>query len=231
MSSATGNTGLRGGSNPSQVGYGVTVSSIDVNNSIGGLMSTESPMDLYIAGDGYFMVQGNNSTNYTRVGDFTFDATGALVNSQGDYILGWQPSHSAAAAAPITIANITDYTNVSVGTNGVVTGVYSGTAAGHTVGAIETLAQIGVAKFPNPDGLAQIGGSYLQESTNSGTPVQAAPGTNATGLVISNRLEMSNVNLANELTDMITTQRGYQANSRVITTSDQMLEELVNLKR
>jgi flagellar hook protein FlgE len=86
-------------------------------------------------------------------------------------------------------------------------------------------------KFPNNDGLTQVGNTYLFPTANSGFPAVVIPGTNGTGPTISSRLEMSNVELAREFTDMIITQRGFQANSRIITVSDEMLQELVNLKR
>jgi flagellar hook protein FlgE len=93
------------------------------------------------------------------------------------------------------------------------------------------LARLAIANFQNPGGLIQAGGSLFQVSNNSGDPLVGAPGDEGMGAIIPSSLEMSNVDLSEEFTDMIVTQRGFQANSRIITTSDEMLQELVNLKR
>ena len=93
------------------------------------------------------------------------------------------------------------------------------------------LGRIDIVTFDNPNGLEQIGSSYWRETLASGEPKANIPGENGSASVISGALEMSNVDLSQEFTDMITTQRGFQANSRIITTSDTLLEELINLKR
>lgn len=98
-------------------------------------------------------------------------------------------------------------------------------------GEIKTIARIELATFDNPEGLDQIGETAFAESTNSGEPRVKSPGKMGAGNTQESKLEMSNVNLANEFSDMIVTQRGFQANARIITTSDSMLEELVNMKR
>lgn len=114
---------------------------------------------------------------------------------------------------------------VAIGGDGVITGTYSN---GHT----EKLAQIAIAQFKNPAGLEKVGNSLFVTTNNSGDfdGIGVPPGTGGSSL-LSGSLEMANVDLASEFTEMITTQRGFQANSRVITTSDDMLQELVNLKR
>lgn len=112
----------------------------------------------------------------------------------------------------------------SIGTTGEIVGNFDN-------GQNRVLAQLGLTSFKNPEGLERIGGNIFKETKNSGIPVEGVPGANGLGSLIPGALEMSNVDMANEFTNMITTQRGFQANSRVITTTDQMLEELVNLKR
>ena len=441
MSEASANTEVLGGSNPRQIGYGTTVSSIDVINTRGGIQITDRTLDLYISGDGYFVMKDNAGyAMYTRAGNFTFDVQGALVDASGRYVAGWQPCYdgSGVDTAPLIIPNINDYTNISIGKDGIIYGVYSGpapahlpnsyenvgslsdisvagytniryengqlvgdsiatgdTAVGlynnirinadgtvtgddivsgassvvigrlcdfapepadysnweiaadgtviglykghftgqwetlgsingpslsipgysdvvfadgslvgtddvtgntvtiytnveigpgglltgdnavtgqneqiasvgignlvsnvslyseyaiepdgtvtglytlsqvpaHIPGEIEVLGQIALAKFTNPEGLSQHDGIYFEQTMNSGAPLFACPGSNATGTIVSGGLEMSNVDLSKEFTDMITTQRGFQANSRIITVSDEMLQELVNLKR
>jgi len=112
----------------------------------------------------------------------------------------------------------------SVGQSGDVVGVFSN-------GKNVQLGQLALATFRNPSGLLMEGRNLMVESANSGVATLGAPGTNARGNIVSGTLEMSNVDVAREFTDMIVTQRGFQANSRVITSADQLLEELVNLKR
>lgn len=109
-------------------------------------------------------------------------------------------------------------------------------ASGEVVGTFtngerKTLATIGLADFDNAPGLIKVGGNLYTDTPNSGTPKFGEPGTGSFGALTPGALEMSNVDLSQEFTDMITTQRGFQANSRVITTTDEMLQELVNLKR
>ena len=93
------------------------------------------------------------------------------------------------------------------------------------------LGRIDIATFDNPNGLSQIGGTMFAETVSSGSPILNIAGQGGAGNVLSGALEMSNVDLSQEFTDMITTQRGFQANSRTITVSDTLLEELLSLKR
>ena len=121
---------------------------------------------------------------------------------------------------PQTIMNITGF---GIGADGTLTGQAGGERL--------IFGRIDLANFDNPKGLQQSGNSYFAETQNSGKPQYSVPGEDGTGALKNSALEMSNVDLANEFSDMITTQRGYQANSRLITVSDTMLEELINLKR
>jgi flagellar hook protein FlgE len=113
---------------------------------------------------------------------------------------------------------------VSFDTNGVITGYYSN-------GLRKTLGQVALAIFNNPGGLMKVGQTLFEESNNSGVAQLGPANSGGRGSFAPANLEMSNVELAQEFTEMITAQRGFQANSRVITTSDEMLQELVNLKR
>lgn len=119
------------------------------------------------------------------------------------------------------MGNLTSFT---VGIDGTIQGVYDN-------GEVRNLARVAVSNFQNPSGLIQAGSNLYQVSNNSGDPYVGAPGDQGMGAIIPGSLEMSNVDLSEEFTDMIVTQRGFQANSRIITTSDEMLQELVNLKR
>lgn len=115
-------------------------------------------------------------------------------------------------------------TSFSTGTDGVLTG-------NHPIWGRLTFGRVDLGRFVNPEGLSQNGTSYFTASVASGPVKVSRPGYEGTSQVQGAALEMSNVNLSNEMTDMITTQRGFQANSRTITVSDTMLEELINLKR
>jgi len=117
-----------------------------------------------------------------------------------------------------------DLRSFTVDQNGVILGVYSN-------GVTDVLGRVALATFQNPAGLLAKGGNVFQASNNSGDAKIGAPGEEAMGVILPSNLEMSNVDLSEEFTDMIVTQRGFQANSRIITASDEMLQELVNLKR
>jgi flagellar hook protein FlgE len=130
-----------------------------------------------------------------------------------------------ADLTPIVIEESTKYDSIAIGADGSITAI-------DETGASVTLGQIALATFVNSDGLIQRGSMYMSPSSNSGEPVFYAPGSSSSaGSIVTNGLEMSNVDLGKQFTDMIIAQRGFQANSRVITTSDEILQELVSLKR
>ena len=180
---------------------------------------------------------------------FTFDAgsfvgIAGLNNGQRKALFGANPSLSfgdgedsfyTTVAKSLSTFNLTDgrkggeqsykdLENVTVQQDGTIIGY-------HSVHGYMNLGRIDIATFDNPNGLTAMGGTLFAESVASGQPKVAIAGQDGAGEVVAGALEMSNVDLAQEFTDMITTQRGYQANSRVITTSDTMLEELLSLKR
>jgi len=181
---------------------------------------TGAPLDLSIDGDGFFVVKDGNRELYTRAGNFFLDSNSNLVTSGGLMVQGQIPP---GALGNITIGQ--NYYNIAVTRNGDVIGINS------TTEAKETIATIAVANFNNQSGLEKLGESLYSASQNSGPAVVNLPGANGAPFLNPSSLEMSNVDLSEEFTDMIVTQRGFQANSRVITTSDEMLQELVNLKR
>lgn len=119
---------------------------------------------------------------------------------------------------------VSDLTSISINEKGVLTGIHA------TLGEVE-IGRVDLATFANPEGLIQVGNTYFMQSVNSGEAQVVSPGEEGTGTLTVGALELSNVDLSNEMADMITTQRGFQANSRIITVSDSMLEELINLKR
>ncbi|MDU6305347.1 MAG: flagellar hook-basal body complex protein [Clostridium sp.] len=383
ISSSTSASGTRSGSNASQVGYGTSVASVDVLNTRTGYAATGNSMDLYIDGEGYFVVKdGAGNERLTQVGTFGFDGDGNLTDGNGNFVCGYavdyltsvvnvgttkidfgaenkekngdgylegyqieivKDSNNASAAGKVdvdlktkkitvtlgsdnmnkgalatalnTTWTVTDGTkdaddkyilgkdedgnnvlwedffgagnmfdpalikvdgitgatagsatnkdesitattgkitenavfegegatdkaqyvkkiintegemkNISVGTDGTITGEA-------TDGTIKIIGKIAIANVPNPDALQHEGNSYYKAVNNTGVITYTSPGESNTGVLRSGGLEMSNVDLANEFSDMIMTQRGFQANSKMITVSDEMLETLVNLKR
>ena len=365
-----------GGTNPTQVGLGVSVASIDTDTSQGSLQATGRMTDIAIEGSGYLMVGDGSNRYYTRDGAFTLDADYNLVAaSSGMKVLGWMPDASglintaqapgadAGIRAPVgTLANAKQTTMVRIGRNldsgsdvgteaspnidvfdsqgtahrlditftktgtpsqwtyavfcadvdagdptatppvlptpvktgtmnfdangksdtdlvdisltlatpngsktpllakvslGAVTqlagattvsasyqdGLRLGTLEGFDIekdgtimgtfdnGSKEALGQIALAEFSNSSGLVKAGANMLSEGPNSGIPQVAPPGTGSRGKLTVGFLEASNVDLSSEFANMIVAQRGFQANSRIITVSDEVIQELVQLKR
>ena len=207
-----------GGANQAQVGLGVQLGSIDNLMQDGALQTTGSPLDLAIQGDGFFRVQQAGGTNieYTRAGNFATNTAGELVTQDGYYVV-------QADGSRITIPD--GGTDVAVGQGGIVTFVDPADGVRKDAGTLS------LANFPNASGLERVAGNKWRVGANSGAETVGAAGAGTFGKVVSGVVEMSNVDLSTTFTTMITAQRGFQANSRVISTSDEMLQELVNLKR
>lgn len=211
----------RGGTNPMQVGLGMALANVSVNHTQGSLQSTGKGTDLAIEGDGFFVISDGNSKFYTRAGNFDLDADGYLVSAtNGYYVLSGDTTLSTEDRR-IQIPSDAIFTIDKTGTVSVV----------EEDGTLTNIGTIGLAKFNNPGGLLKTGDNMYIPSSNSGVALEGIPGANDTGTIMPGTLEMSNVDLSQEFTDMIITQRGFQANSRIITTSDEILNELVNLKR
>ncbi|MCF6137113.1 flagellar basal body rod protein FlgG [Pseudalkalibacillus berkeleyi] len=215
ISGASAPNANRGGVNPKQVGLGSQLSTIDTIHTQGSLQTTGRPLDLSISGDGYFIVSDGTNEFYTRAGNFYLDEQGTLVNSDG---LKLQDSNRANITIP------TDAESFSIGSDGSVTYIQNGTLNANP-------QQIAISKFANNGGLEKAGSNLYQQTTNSGASTITTPGQNGSGEIVAGTLEMSNVDLSEEFTEMIVAQRGFQANTRIITTSDEILQELVNLKR
>lgn len=166
-------------------------------------------------GDGEYVVKSVNGKYQITLGANQEDGATA-TDATGAALISYDFTNKAHT--------LTDY---SIDQRGVITGVYSNGVDSVT----HKIAQIAVASFANEAGLANIGGNFFSTSNNSGAPSIGAAGDDGRASIVSNTVEMSNVDLSTEFTDMIVTQRGFQANSRVITVSDTLLEELINLKR
>ena len=209
-----------GGINPAQVGTGVMVGQIKPVHTQGAVSATGYATDVMIQGEGFFILEEGTNRYLTRAGAFCFDQSGDLVNSaNGMYVLD-------SAGATINIPGINTVSNINITAYGEVKYI---DAAGNS----QTAATIGLAKVPNPAALKRSGENLYIVSDNSG-PMPATPsvpGAGGTGVLIPMNLEMSNVDLSQEFTEMIITERGFQANSRTIRVSDEMLQEIINLKR
>ena len=308
-----------GGGNPSQVGYGSLVGSIDVNFASGGVSATDVGMDALIDGNGFFLVGSKSDNGYrltsrdngsgrdsltalnlTRVGSFNIDGQGNLVDSGMNYVYGFRNYGAPGEAADYTKnvegqeeadgervleflhvpqivvdrngqavvraydqegnevddpqdPSVTRIEYVYPNENGQLPDGFDGEDEGYTLAPMKlynmgissdgtvsgindqkqivVVGRIAIANVPNPNALEAIGNSLYQAGENTGIVTAEFAGEGSTGLLVSGSLEMSNVDLAQEFTDMITTQRGFQANTRIITVTDEMLQELVNIKR
>ncbi len=228
---SSGTSGANGGSNAAQVGLGVGLGSIDNLMTGGALQSTGNPLDVAIQGEGFFKVaQGvppalpaAGTQQYTRAGNFTTNTSGFLTTQEGFYVMG--RSAPGAAATDQYLQVPAGGTNVAIGQDGSVSYIPTGGGARTTAGFLA------LATFQNAAGLERASGNRWIGSANSGTEQVDTPGNAGKGQTSAGTIEMSNVDLAQTFTSMITAQRGFQANSRVISTADEMLQDLVNLKR
>ncbi|NGZ75500.1 flagellar basal body rod protein FlgG [Saccharibacillus alkalitolerans] len=221
---ATGATAEVGGSNAKQIGLGVSIGSIDTLHLAGSAMTTNNPTDLRIDGDGFFAVGLTAETDpenafLTRAGDFHVDGQGNLVNSDGLFVLNTDGA----------VINVPTGSSFSIGSDGTV-------AMKDEAGEVNTDNRLAVVVVRNPEGLEKAGGNLYRVGLNAmpdGEEItfEAGDANAMAGKIVAGQLEMSNVDLTGEFTEMITAQRGFQANSRIITTSDEVLQEVVNLKR
>ena len=320
MRGASSPSANQGGTNPAQIGLGSMLGSIDQIMTQGSSQSTGKDTDVMIQGSGFFVLQNNGQTVYSRSGAFSQDSNGNLIDpGTGAKVMGYMwdaddivpadwtkplqpikfalgdlppvndftippsawvktgvdtwayanpaligatanssdanavldsqtgtytytsPAPVAAPAANIDIDTITynalnpDGTPIpqatlnsfSIDQSGIVTGVYSNGKASAT----HRIGQLTIAKFANDAGLSNLGGNFFAATNNSGAASIGSAGAQGRGTIVPSAVEMSNVDLSQEFTDMIVTQRGFQANSRVITVSDTLLQELIDLKR
>lgn len=194
-----------------QIGTGVKPVTTAHIFTQGNLQKTDNSLDVAIQGNGFFQVLlPDGTTGYTRDGSFQKDSTGQIVTAEG-YPL--QPAITIPANA----------LSVSIGSDGTVGYTLPGSSASTTAGNIQ------LATFVNSGGLQSIGQNLFLETVASGTPTPNTPGTNGAGTVNQGYVETSNVNVAEELVTMIQTQRAYELNSKVISTSDAMLGRLTQL--
>jgi flagellar basal-body rod protein FlgG len=196
-----------------EVGLGVRPTAIAKMFTQGNFKETGNPLDMAITGNGFFQNQlPDGTTAYTRNGSFKLDNGGNVVNSDGYKLL-----------PEIVIPE--DATQISIGVDGIVSVLQAGATAMTQVGQIE------LTNFVNPAGLHSLGDNNLINTASSGDPINSTPGLNGLGQTRQQFVEMSNVQLVEEMTDLITGQRAYEANSKAIVTSDEMLQTVNGLKR
>lgn len=194
-------------------GLGVRVSGIQKNFLQGSLKETGNSFDIAIQGNGFFKITTpNGDTAYSRNGAFKLDSDGTIVDGQGFKL---DPE----------IVIPPELVNISIAADGTVTGADAST------GAITTLGQITLVNFINPAGLIPQGNSLYLASDTSGSPIEGTPGLDGMGTLRQGMIEGSNVQLVTEMVDLITAQRGYEANSKAINTTDTMLQTVNQLKR
>ena len=194
-----------------QLGAGVRTAAVYRINRQGDLQTTSNPYDVAINGPGYFRIQLPDGTDgYTRAGNFALSPEGQLVNQQG-YVV--QPGIAIPATA----------TAVSINAQGQVQATLPGQTAPQTVGQLE------LTRFPNDAGLKAEGNNLFTETASSGSPQSGVPGSVGYGTIQQGFLETSNVNAVAEITSLITAQRAYEMNSKVITAADEMMSQTAKL--
>ena len=285
-SASTGGSSGAGGTNAAQYGYGTLMGSIGMD------MTSSTPsyvggFNASIDGDGFFITNASHTfeidptdpsaikgTNfsYTRVGQFMVDNNGYIVDSNGNFVYGFQAGFDSTNNSVVTngkeLVALRLPSDLALDSKGNITGItfvdtknplLSTTIEINSLGKIMAsvkviqpgdqtttpptpdtevtktieIGQVALATFQNPNGLAKIGGNYYQTTTNDNAGQVAAgkPGEGGAASLMTGYIEASNVDLAKEFSDMIMTQRGFQANSKMITVGDEMLQELVNMKR
>jgi len=237
---SSGASGLSSDIPAMQIGAGVSPSGVTGNYGSGNLASTGFSTDMAVDGEGFFMVRDPiTSVQFaTRAGDFRLDSNGFLTTNSGLRVQGYSDSGLSTlgdiqidgTGRPASFDPSATYASWSIDTQGVIKVRLSN-------GSEYARGQILLQRFTDPQALMKEGMNLYSGIGAAGplggasAPTAAAPETNGLGKIQSHALEASNVDLANEFANMITAQRAFQANAKVVTTSDEMLQELVNLKR
>jgi len=256
---STGGNANAAGNNAAQFGYGTMTGSISTDMGAS-TPSYTSGFNATINGQGFFIVSPGNSPvnntseelkksscSYSRVGQFSIDNNGFIVDSNNNYIMGFQTQDDGSydnttlvplrmtkkdgtSSADVPEADLAVSSSIQINNLGIITATITDSSDKETT---VTLGKVAVANFQNQEGLTKGGGYYYETNPNdnAGSCVATEPGSGSTAKLMTGYLEASNVDLAKEFSEMITTQRGFQANSKLITVSDEILNELVNMKR
>jgi flagellar hook protein FlgE len=257
VGSASAGNATTGGINPKEVGLGGTMATVDNVYNQGAMQNTGRALDVGISGEGFYATMVNGQIQYTRAGNFYTDNQGNLVTGDGTYLVGSRTSTlppsptPGVAATPVagdftgpgadlafyaaddTTAKTPEYGRIKIPTDARSLSISKDGQVSFVDGAgkLQIAGYIVTSNFSNNAGLSKVGANNFVQSQNSGAPQFGVPGAGGRGELVSGALEMSNVDLSEEFTEMIVAQRGFQANTRIITTSDEILQELVNLKR
>ena len=192
------------------LGTGVRVVATEKNFTQGNIFQTQNDLDIAIQGRGFLQIEQPDGTiTYTRDGQFQRNADGVIVNAEG---LTLQPG--------LTIPD--EVTSLTIGSDGTVSVVVSGTSTPTEIGTIQ------LADFINPAGLEPVGKNQFIETAASGAPQAGNPGESGLGTLVQGAVESSNVNVVEEMVNMIETQRAYEMNSKAIATADEMLRFITN---
>lgn len=195
-----------------QIGMGVRTASVQKDFAGGNAMVTKNPLDLQIEGAGFFQVlTPDGQLAFTRDGAFKKDPTGRMVDKNGNLL---QPE----------IAIPQEATSVEITPSGEVRTISGASAVPQPIG------QIDIVNFVNPAGLKSVGKNLFMQTPSSGQPAATRPGLSGTGYLSQGQLESSNVNIVDEMVNMITAQRAYETNSKVLQASDQMLQSINNMR-
>ena len=196
-----------------QVGHGTRPAATQKLFTQGDFQFTQNPLDMAIEGGGFFQIlQPNGELAYSRAGTFKLDSEGRIVTSDG---FTMEPE--------ISIPD--DVISINIGTDGTISVLQPGSTEAVEIGSIE------LAQFINPTGLMNIGRNLYMPTTSSGDATIGTPGEDGLGTIAQGYVEMSNVNVVDEMVSMITAQRAYEINSKAIQTSDEMLQMANNIKR
>ncbi len=196
-----------------QLGHGARPSAVQKMFSQGDFQNTENELDWAIEGDGFFQIElPDGETSYSRCGEFKLDADGRIVNADGFLLV-----------PQLTVP--TDTVSITVGMDGTVSVIQADDPVPSEIGTIQ------LARFVNPGGLRSLGRNLFVPTEGSGDEIVGTPGQDGFGTIAQGFLEMSNVSVVDEMVNMITAQRAYETNSKVIQTADDMLQMANNLKR
>ncbi len=194
-----------------QVGLGVTPAAVTKVFSEGDIVQTGNEFDIAIEGDGFFQIElPNGNDAYTRAGNFNLDGNGQIVTSEGYPLI-----------PAITVPD--NARQVTISDTGIVSALLGDDTESTELGNID------LASFVNPSGLLAIGRNLFRETESSGVATVGTPGSDGYGLLLQGYLENSNVNLVAEVALMITTQRAFEINSQAVSTSDEMMQTVVQM--
>lgn len=212
-------------------GIGSSVAAITQNFSTGSIQQTGSALDLAVSGDGFFTTKSldTGETLFTRNGAFEMDENGFIQDGSGNalqiFAPGADPASDPTIDAQIATVNAggATFAGIVVDSDGSVT-------ASYTDGSTETIGTVALASFVAPTGLKQVGSSNWEVTGISGAPTYGTAGTGNFGEIASGALEGSNVDIAEELVNLITAQRYFQANAKAIDTATQLSQTVINLR-